>query len=338
MTRVVGTAYGTPTTIIKFNDCDLFFFNCKIGHRYEETNAGDGTVPQGSAGPGISYDPTGSTETIYEEDLEHGELARDPEVLADAIEYFRGIGAQQTGMQFFEVANVDAEIPFEAVPRYFDGVKLESIGSARGYVNDGSGNILGKPPDLPDVALQRIPGGFYNSISDWQSFFLNKEGSYTGELEVVAKGSVTLAVKTYNESQINGQAVFRISAPVGAKLQMGFATDQNLGELRLRIDEDGDGNVERTVAPDAIVTGSAASETEPPETLASFRTLAEGEAGVTLSANDGPEGSGISATYYMLNDDNRSRLYTESFTVPFGTVVRFLSVDKAGNVERVKCA
>lgn len=336
LARVVGTAYGTPTTIIKFNDCDLFFFNCEVGYRYEETEAGDGTVPQGSAGPGINYDPTDRTDTIYEEDVEHGELTKDPEVLVDAIEYFRGSGTQQTGMRFFEVANVNEEDPFEAVPRSFDGVKLESVGPVRGYVNDDSGNILGRHPDLPSVALQRIPGGFYNSISDWRSFFLNEKGSYTGKLEVIGEGSTKLAVKTYSESQMNGQAVFRVSAPVGARLQMGFATGQNLGELRLRIDEDGDGSVEREVAPDSIVTGADASETNPPETTAGFRTVAKGHASVTLSADDGPEGSGISATYYMRDDDNRSRLYTEPFTVPFGTVVRFLSVDKAGNVEKIQ--
>lgn len=337
LTRVVGTEYATPTKVIKFNDCDFFFFNCKIGHRYEETDAGDGTVPQGSAGPGISYDPTGRTKkTVYEEELEHGELAKDPQVLADAIEYFLGAGTQQSGLRFFEAANVNVQDSFEAVPGFFDGVKLEALGPVRGYVSDGSDGILGKHPDLPSVALQRIPGGFYNSISDWQSFFLNEEGSYDAKLEVIGKGSTKLAVKTYAESQVNGQAIFLINAPAGANLQVGFSTGQNLGDLQLRLDEDGNGTVDREVAPDSIATGAAASDIEPPETLASFKTVAKGKAEVTLSAEDGPEGSGFSATYYMLNDQSRSQLYTEPFTVPFGTVVRFLSVDKAGNVERVQ--
>jgi len=90
------------------------------------------------------------------------------------------------------------------------------------------------------------------------------------------------------------------------------------------------------VDPNSIVTGDAASDTEPPRTLAGFITVAEGKAQVTLSAEDGAEGSGISATYYMLDDQSRSQLYTEPFAVPFGTVVRFLSVDKAGNVEKVQ--
>jgi hypothetical protein len=47
-------------------------------------------------------------------------------------------------------------------------------------------------------------------------------------------------------------------------------------------------------------------------------------------------GSGVADTYYILEGDARSRLYNGSFTVPFGAVVKFLSVDKAGNAERIK--
>lgn len=54
---------------------------------------------------------------------------------------------------------------------------------------------------------------------------------------------------------------------------------------------------------------------------------------MTLVAEDGPGGSGIADTYYVLPGDAEPQHYEGSFEVPLGTVVRFSSTDKAGNVE-----
>jgi hypothetical protein len=51
------------------------------------------------------------------------------------------------------------------------------------------------------------------------------------------------------------------------------------------------------------------------------------------TADDGPHGSGVAATYYTLPGDREPRRYAAPFEVPLGTVVRFGSVDEAGNVE-----
>lgn len=51
-----------------------------------------------------------------------------------------------------------------------------------------------------------------------------------------------------------------------------------------------------------------------------------------MTAKDETQGSGVAATYYALNG-GAPKLYTEPFTTPFGTAVRFLSIDKAGNTE-----
>ena len=215
------------------------------------------------------------------------------------------------------------------------------MGPVRGYVSDETGNVMGNYPGEPkDIAYQSIPGGQYNAFpdSDYKSFFLNDAGSYTGELEVVGRGSVQLEARTYAQSKAKRAAVFRVRVPAGARLRIEFATGQNPSSLRLSIDRDGDGNTDRVVAPDSTAMGPASREKDPPNTVATSEAVTEGRSSVALSTEDGPQGSGVADTYYMLQGDTRSRLYTEPLNVPSGTVLRFLSVDNAGNMERVKKA
>lgn len=334
LVRVVGTGYATPTSILAFNDCDLIIFICEVGYTYVEANAGDGTVPDGSAAPGVRYDPIDRSETVYVSGVEHGELAQDPEVLDQAIQYFLS-GTRQASAQTFEA---DTEAEFSDSPQPFDGMKLETTGPVGGFVSDETGNTIGSSPGKSEdnTASRNIPGGSYSSTSDNKSFFLNEGGSYTGEFEVVNSGSIQIEVQTYAESQASDEAVFRVNAPVGTKMRIGFATRQDPKDLELLVDYDDDGTVDHEMSPASTVAGLAAGETDPPSTKASLTAVAGGRSSVTFLSRDGSRGSGVADTYYMLEGDNRSRLYKGPFIVPSGTLVRFLSIDEAGNTERVK--
>jgi hypothetical protein len=135
---------------------------------------------------------------------------------------------------------------------------------------------------------------------------------------------------------ITGQAVFTVDAPVGAVLQLAFATGQDLGSLRLRIDHQNDGTVDHELAPDSLVIGTAATDTVAPITTATVRATAPLQGSVTLSAVDEASGSGVAATYYLVGTSSTAQLYTVPLTLPVGTVVRFMSVDQAGNTEAIK--
>lgn len=128
------------------------------------------------------------------------------------------------------------------------------------------------------------------------------------------------------------KAVFRVHESVGARLQLEFATGQNLGGARLDIDREGDGTIDREVPPVSTVAGSAAGEVVPPNTTIALEDT-DGQVRVSLSAGDDAGGSGVADTYYMLEGSIKSRLYEEPFTVSPDTTVRFLSVDEAGNTE-----
>ena len=88
LVRVAGTGLSTPTSISKFNECNVILFSCEVDHEYVEEKTGDGTVPKGSAMPGFGYDPVDRAQTVYTPGVEHGELAKDSDVLDQAILFF----------------------------------------------------------------------------------------------------------------------------------------------------------------------------------------------------------------------------------------------------------
>lgn len=129
-------------------------------------------------------------------------------------------------------------------------------------------------------------------------------------------------------------------------MTLGFAAGEDLSVPRLVVDENADGTTDAKLAPDSVVTGPSSSETEAPTTVATTRVVIPDaspgnearprptDATVSLASEDGPDGSGVDATYYALDGDTQARPYTGPLTVPLGTVVRFASVDKAGNFEK----
>ncbi len=222
-------------------------------------------------------------------------------------------------------------------PQPFGGIELETLGPVSGAVQDHAGRVLGTALQPPTSAVDSIPHGSHTAIGDTQSFFLNDDGTYQSTLRVTGDGTIRLRVRTYAGNQLDGQSVFHVNPPAGALLRLGFATGQDLAGLRLQIDRDADGTVDQELAPDSTVTGAAADDTQPPATEVAFVAVAPRQSEVTLTAGDGARGSGVAATYYLLDGASTApQRYTRPFVVPFGTIVHYLSVDRAGNVERVQ--
>jgi len=238
---------------------------------------------------------------------------------------------------FAGVANSLEAFGLSDTPELFGGMELETLGPVEGAIVDASGNLLGRDPAKPEGVIDEvIPGGNYNAIADTQSFFLNEDGAYVGKLAVVTQGGIRLRVRTYADGQLNGQAIFNVDAPVGAKLQIAFATGQDLSTLRLQIDLDGDGVVDNEKAPDAWVVGPAANDRQAPTTTAAVHWIAPQQGSLVLTATDQPDGSGVAGTYYRIGDSGTSQLYTAPINIPLGVRVRFFSADRAGNTELIQ--
>jgi len=230
-----------------------------------------------------------------------------------------------------------SEFGLSDAPEPFSGRELEVLGPADGYVSDAQGNILGHEPSQPEDAIsEEIPGGTYQAIDETQTFFLNEGGSYNGNLKITGDRGVRLRVRDYAASEIVGQAVFEVDAAAGAKVGVDFTNSQPLGDLRVEVDQNNDGTIDESLAPDSVVSGPASSETDPPRTTTVVKALGGGRHEVTLSAWDGPEGSGVASIHYFVEGGQSEQIYSGPFTVAGGITVYFYSVDKAGNAEPLR--
>jgi pimeloyl-ACP methyl ester carboxylesterase len=367
--RVVGDDLNTPVQIREYKNCFLWVFNCQIAHEVVQ-GTGDNTVPIHSAdlyNPDKNFDFRNGLPNLYAHKIGHSDLAINASVLAFATCFFSGPFSASTAdlytlcaptgasgaLQGFHVVPAMLSLSgnpnalgsasasdlqgLSSVPQQFGGAELETLGSVTGFVTDSSGNFLGyDSSDLQSILKPAILGGSYNAISDTQSFFLNNDGTYIGHLMVVNQGGARLRVRSYANGQLTGQAVFNIEEPIGAKLQITFATGQDPSTLRLQIDSNGDGIVDEVKAPDSWVTGSAANDRIPPVTTATMHWVAPNQASLVLTGTDEPGGSGVAATYYRLGTTGSASLYTAPINLVPGTLVQFFSVDRAGNTELIQ--
>jgi hypothetical protein len=169
--------------------------------------------------------------------------------------------------------------------------------------------------------------------------------------KVMTLGTPVLgATKFYGFLQYRLDCFVKPDPPARSGLELNFTPEEDIDAPRLLVDRDADGTAERRLAPFSVVTGSDASETEAPNTVATVEVIIpestrDGgdprqpfpqEALVNLSAEDDPSGSGVAATYYALEGDAEISPYVGPFRAPLGSIVRFGSVDEAGNVETLK--
>lgn len=325
--------------------------------------------------PKRNFDLRGGYPNFYAHNVEHGDLATDEDILNFAIYYFankRGpypttatqassatnlfpirmaYAEEAPRTQQADLVRAARENGLDVKPESFDGIELTVSGSVRGFIEDAAGNALGDTLETPtDSIAATIPGGDYNLIGDTQFFFLNDAAnSYQANFEVTEEDDVKLTMRTFVQGKAIKQIAYRLEPPAKANLELNFTSrgDAEAPELLAQTDDAG----ESGLAPTSAATGSAVSETEAPNTTVKTEAIAfkprggEGEnhrrlrpekALLTLLAEDGSSGSGIETTYYALEGDAEIRPYTRPFKAPYGTLVRFGSVDEAGNVEILK--
>ena len=346
LTRVVGDAMGTVDRIRQYKDCFLGDTECELEN-------GDGTVPLHSAdvyNPNTGLDLRGPGRNVYFHGVEHGDLVKDAGVMNYALSYF---GRSAT-------TAAAASTPFTAQPAFaaqgtedeapaggFDGVELEVVGPAGGYVEDAEGRVLGEAKNLPGEAGENgvIPNSTLNAIDETKSFFLNESGSYSGKLEVSSEDSaVRVRARSYDAGELSGQAVFFVQAPQGAALELRFGDRDPAGlrGLKLEVDRDGNGRVDEKLSPASVVTGAAATDDAAPAANANVELLPNGKAKVSLGGEDrgpGRGGASVSSLRYVVGEGTgkeKVKTYRGPFIVPAGETVRFLAVDGAGNAGAVE--
>ena len=351
LTRVAGDAMGTVDRIHQYKDCFLGYFSCDTEYELQNGN-GDGTVPLHSAdvyNPNTGLDLRGPGRNVYFHGVEHGDLIKDDGVMNYAVSYFgrsattaTAAATSFTAQPAYAAEGTEDDAPAEG----FDGVELEVVGPAAGYVGDAEGRVVGEAKNLPGRADEDgvIPSSTYNAIDETKSFFLNEPGSYAGKLDVTGDDSaVRVRARLYDAGELSGQAVFFVDAPQGAALSLRFGDRDPAGlrGLKLEVDRDGDGKADEKLSPASVVTGAAATDTAAPAARVNVERLPNGKAKVSLDGEDrgpGHGGSGVSSLRYVVGEGTgkeKVKTYRGPFVVPAGETVRFLAVDGAGNAGAV---
>ncbi len=298
-----------------------------IASSEDRFDGGDGTIPLHSAdvhNPDRGFDLRRGYPNLYAHNVEHTELARDDEVLNFAISYFSGqkqsassrttqaespidffgmreANAEGTTQSFQELAQLAEQSGLSTTPESFDGIEVVTSGPIRGRLEDRVGKKLGDTAATPGNSVtESIPGGDYNRIGDTQSFFLNDASdSYTAVFESLGDEEIEVKLRVFVDGKITEQAIYRLEASSEPDFKLSFTTGESVGATKLLVDADVDGVAYRRLPPFSIVTGEAASEHAAPDTTLSTYGGQEHseEALVSLSAEDGPRGSGVAATY-----------------------------------------
>ncbi len=279
-----------------------------------------------------------------------------------------------------------------ATPQSFGGIELHTNGDVVGFVEDEQCRVrvgyVETPRDLEELEkglakrafAEEIPLSTFEMISHTQQFFFNNAGDpYTGDytakllvkdVESLQEGEgresqhslpyAIIELRFYWEGRMNSKAIFRdFSAPLGAHLQLTFparlaqnAREEDLQDIHLLIDKNGDLSVDETRPPTSVIVGPASGETDLPQTRA---TVQKGRAAdgvlIELASDDtfdqeygtgepgAKESSGVDQIFYAVKlpgekpDAAETKVYDEPFSVPLGSTVYYYSVDRAGNFD-----
>ncbi|MCC6302293.1 MAG: chitobiase/beta-hexosaminidase C-terminal domain-containing protein [Gammaproteobacteria bacterium] len=171
------------------------------------------------------------------------------------------------------------------------------------------------PPEQAAPVTTAVPaGGLYNSVTAQPiALFCNDDGG---------SGCATTYYTTDGSEPTTASTVYTDRIPLNAALVLRFFSVDNAGNAG------------------AVRTETYSVELAPPLTRASPTTgvFDSNTLEITLSCDDGA-GTGCAATYYTLDGSQpstASRRYTGPITINDTTVLKFFSVDAAGNAEGVK--
>lgn len=339
LVRVYGTGLDT---IVSLNDerreeCDLIWFNCRlVEHHTFNHGSGDGTVPMGSAN--MNAGPNVATYSVW--GIEHDELTQQEVVMNWAVEVVRReglLGQDVSDPTGFGVTGVVAPSAITSTPKPLEGVELSLTGPATGLLTDADGWRTGVTDTTRGISTADIPGSSYHDANNYSSTLLTK-GSAAGRWTATTAGEVRLTLRSYADSVItravpyppvllDGGAVLTldpVSVPLAATLPA------------LQVDDNGDGTVDRTIAPMIGVAGTGAADTFGPIStiVVSRYTAGDGSsrAQVTISSTD-EGGAGLDRIEWCQIGPNTTGTYTGTLDLPATGTLIVRATDKAGNVE-----
>jgi hypothetical protein len=221
-------------------------------------------------------------------------------------------------------------------PTNLEGTELVVRGALDGIVRDPRGNVLGQDSR---TGIERVeaPHGSFASTGDGGQFFLRTPGPHRGAWRALRDGQVTFVVRHHARGEVEAAAAtLPVVVRKGATVTLDIPSPAELGSLELGVDDDGDGQADRTVDFGAPLHGSAASDLLSPVSRVEVEQVSDAGgkrlARVTITSEDSG-GAGIARIEYALDASNRTDVYTGPFEAPAVGRVIVRAIDRAGNIE-----
>lgn len=209
---------------------------------------------------------------------------------------------------------------------------------------DAEGHHVGYSSETGNIDMD-IPGAIYNEFGEVKYISVPEDiatklvmhgqdaGRFVLNVEET-EGDTIINQTTFANIEVSPQTVVTMDIP---------ANTEPIKLAGLSIDQDGDGTTESVISPGTIINDQ---DSDAPITSISFSGT-EGQNGwymsdivVTLSADDGENGSGVGKIEYSINDDTVWHEYFDpiTFSQEGKNVIRYRSIDKARNQEEQKSA
>ena len=316
--------------------------------------SGDSMVVRESASLfdfGSRFDLRGDGINAFVNRQDHVFIAKSASTLGFAVAYLEGTGpngristsARLSAASYDNAAAAPLALaaePGDGLPTMPDGISLTPgravgtevsiVGPVTGVITDATGRRTGvKDLDLR-TSESGIPHSSYNAGTGFASTVLPVEGAYAASWRAVSSGDARIAVRSYDDGTVTSLVAFppvrvRVGTTVAA------AIDSESDEMKLRVDDDGDGNVDRVVKAFPRVVGAHASDVMAPVSTVEV-TSADGVKDIVLDASD--SGAGVAYIEYLVGRTGKTSRYTGALRLPAEGDVYFRAVDLAGNVER----
>lgn len=287
---------------------------------------GDQTVPLKSASNIIN------TQLIYSLDANHSTMLTDEGIRHKIINLITGSN--------LSTPNLTDNI----TDCHFDGTIVESHSPVNLHIYDSQGRHVGP----------RADGGFDSEISNvgydtlgHENFaFLPKDGQYSVKLVATSAGSFSFNSTIIRDGQALSMAYYdQVSISSSSVAQIGLDLNNN---QPIQLDTNGDGTIDQTVQPSAILDASQSQDLIPPVSTSTITGIIgqpgfyRSDVSISLSAQDPvipgheSETSGVLKTQYNL--DNAGWIdYASTTPIAVSTegshTLVFFSTDRAGNNE-----
>ena len=334
---IVGSGLPTPSVLWETQESDWWNpFSKRIVYT-ALTTTGDGTVPQNSANmrnPFIGADLSANVPTVYFK-LEHGDLAKNTQVLQVAATFFESNGSLSTLKIGNDVGARTDGPSLDPIP--LNGQYLTFDGDVRLEILDNYGNRIGQLDDGISYEMN-IPGASYTPLDHSVSVFLPNDRTYQIYVNGHARTEGFVKIEKIVDDNVD-QTVVYDPMLMGANSVASMSFDPNATVGSFGLDQDGNGIVDSQVQVQALLDSQQSTDDIPPVTSIEIQGTSSGNGWfigtiqVTINAVDNPGGSGVARIEYSLDGGNSILEYNGPFIINANNYHKIIarSIDFAGN-------